>query len=833
MRVISTAAQKLIDLRRFQVVPKIEVKDSDGAFQDLSNHFNYNWLKKIIYGEDVENQVASLNFSTFARRFDYSLQPLDENSVINRNAAGAYKPLLELWREVKLSAAVIPIGKAVVSGDYSLYFHGRLDGIDDKLAKRSNVIDVMCRDLGALTQNTWIESEETYGSDADADHTVAGGNVEDIIQKILDNWSTTETLFSLNGTGGTPFNAGDTPGFTIANVTISRQSVMDAIRFLADAIGWEVRYRYQTNRAAFELILYEPRRAIVTPDHTVKKGEIIDVKSLRYNANRIRNAITIEYYTDPDDVETKESVTQTDATSIAKYGRRWAGVIEAAGSAIDSGVEAIAFGDLILSDLSEPDREQAIELLYFPFAETNDYYRFKANKRHYTSDKDWAIVSVKHVLDLQAKKQSTILQTRGKPTSGSDRKWKIFQAPTIGPNTPDKLPQSPDVTLDPVAGGLDIDWDNIYDKRSLYFDVHLSLSSSFTPDASTRVGRTTSTHLEVQGLIPGASYFCQVQQVDTVGNVSGFSSEIGATAGFSASRIFSPESNFARSEAINGDFGHWTKSTEFVDAWEITNGVLQTNVDVDLNNSLRGRLCIQFLDTGTQRTIESRRYAASPGRLYRVEFTYKGTIGSGGNIAVDVLWKERDNTPISTSNALIRVAVGTVANMTKFTGYVTAPSNAAIFQIQVDADADVEEIFIDEVRAIESLWGFKATLSGDQSLTSTVVATIGFNTAVFNRGSAYNNGTFKFTAPVAGDYNFGFGANPDDTHTARSLYLSVNGAAGSSIIVTGSSQVGDSVYEPLSLAAGDTVEVKANLTFAGSNAILAGAWFFGSGPLFE
>lgn len=839
MRTISGEQGAVYTRGQMKVAVKVEVKDADGTYQELTNLRGLNWVKSVAYQEDVDNQIMQMTIKLHGRQFHYSTAPLDETSALNVDSGGSYAMLLHTWRDIRVYTAVIPIGKPVAAGDWIHVFQGKIDRVKEMTGLETNDVMLSCRDDGGWLQDKWVENVETYGSDSSNTHVIAGGAIEDVMQDILDNWAAGVTLYSPNGTGGTPFNAGDSPGFTVTYVEITRQSVMDSLLLLANAIGYEVRYRWHPNTSAFQLQLYEPDRSASSADRTFGPGTIKDVKNLEVDVKRIRNAVLVEFYTDANDPTTKDYVEVADAVSIAQYGRRWAAVAEPQGSPIDTTAEATDLATAIVSDLKEPDRDQQLEFChYFPHGQLADYYTFQADGIHYTSAQSWGVQRIDHVLDLDGGYFSTTIQTRGKPSSGFKKWWDRLQLPGVAKIWKDLNPSVPTVVLTPKAGGLAIDWTEVVPDELLYYDVFLSTSSGFTPGDSNRLVRTKTTRYEVTNLIPGTTYYVKIQAVDRDGNLSTISTQKTAVAGYSATRIFDPTSNFARSEILNGDFGHRTlpSGTALPDNWEILNGILGTDIQVagqDKSNA-RGLWYIQYLNTSTQRQIGTRESPCSAGRLYKVSIKLEGAIASGANLDVNVTWRTVSG---PSSDRAHRLTNTTYTSRTWVHAYVTAPSDAYTMKIDVDADSNVGAVDIDEIRVTESLWAFQAKRTATQAIAAATLTVIQFNVEDYDKGGKYDSAAnFRFDAPVDGPYRFWYGIGHSNFTNSRKVCFLKNGAQDGCIIdefpgAANTIKAGESTCKIIPLVAGDYVQVAIELADAGN--VVVGVWFGGEGPLYN
>lgn len=531
MRTITTAQDEVLTRGKYKVAVKVEIEDSTATLVDVSDFEGRNWISSVEINENVDEPVATSRIKIFARHYDLSMHPLDEKSKINL-PGGVYAPFLDVRRQIRVLTATVPQDYTPVSGDFKLVFDGFIDKIPEP-GKRANEITLECRDKGGFLQDTWTEDLERYGdgSVTDTDHVFA--DLEDITQSILDNWVSGTTLYSENGTGGTPFLPGDTPGFNVEAWDVDIQGVMDAVRIGANSIGWECRYRWQTNVNEFELQLYQPDRANTSSiSRTFDPSGYIDIRSLTIDVSRIRNVVEVTYYTDPEDDQSKATIEVSDSASITRYGRRWMGIVEAQSSAINTSGEANLMANAILSDLKEPGRDQEIEMHYFWAAELGDLDRFNANDVNYTTDQDWAVVGIRHF--LTPKKHRTFLTTRRAASGGVLHWWDRGQIGGIGDIIRDKIPTAPVVTVDILDHGILIEWTNpqLRLDKIAYYEVHISPTVSFTPDATTLLARTRGTRWRAMGLDQESDYYVKVLSVDREGNLSTNSNEVTSEPGY-------------------------------------------------------------------------------------------------------------------------------------------------------------------------------------------------------------------------------------------------------------------------------------------------------------
>ncbi len=533
MRTITTKQDKLLTGGKFKVVYSLLVEDPDNNLVDITNHLGVDWVQSISYGENIDDPVMSLDADLFAESYGLSMMPLMESSKVNRDSMDNYVAFLDTERDIVLKVAIVAQNETAQAGDFMEVFRGKIDEVNPAGAQTENKIQIRARGQGGFLQDTMIETVERYGSDssteADVDYMV--GPLEDLLQDLLDNWVSGTTLYSINGTGATPFNPADSPSFSVTLWDVGIQSVMDALRLAANQIGWECRYRWQKNKGAFELHLFEPDRTATSALRTFGPEHYFDVTALETSSARVRNAIEVTYQTDPKDEKTRTSVTVTDPTSIGRYGRRWMRIDEAATSAIDTGAEATKMATAILNDLKSQDNNQTIDMLYFPHAELGDLYQFDPNGRHYTTAQKRAVGAVRH--ELKPGTTRTYLETTILPSGGVDIWWKKAQLPGIGTASRDKTPNpAVGVTLTSNIDGLWVSWTNQLDKRTSHYEVHTSQTSGFTPSGSTLVGTTRGQHYRIPATPSGDPWFVKVISVDYWGNKAVASSQVSAKAGF-------------------------------------------------------------------------------------------------------------------------------------------------------------------------------------------------------------------------------------------------------------------------------------------------------------
>lgn len=279
-------------------------RTGSGDWVDLSNHLDLDWIDGVEYEDNSETPVGTMTARIRREWHDLSFSPLMAQSRLNSGGV-----LVWPKREIKIEVAVMPRRAPAASGNWFEVFRGRIDKID----WQASPIDIRCRDLGGDLQDGWVETQAVYGTDP-------GRAIESVIQDLLDDAFDNDwipfavTLYSLTGSSGTPFEAADSPGFLITKYKQGRESVMDAIQKLARVIGFECRYRWNSNDSAFRLTLYEPVRPVrsrgtitLTGDPTV--NDTFQIDSVTYTAKSFSSS--------PDEFNIAVGDTTTTATRIA------------------------------------------------------------------------------------------------------------------------------------------------------------------------------------------------------------------------------------------------------------------------------------------------------------------------------------------------------------------------------------------------------------------------------------------------------------------------------------------------------------------------------------
>lgn len=477
---------------------RVKVLDDVGTWRNLSQLEGRDFLDAVEVDEDVDQPVSAATV-TLKRQIEFfSVAPLRADSKLNAASGQLIRP----GREFTVEAAVSPIGMAPSESEWHTLFQGDIDEVDfagEQLVFRG-------RDLGGRLQDTFIEAERAYGDDAQ------GVAVEAVMQALLTD----------NGTG-VALHTPVSPGWRLRQYAQKKASVLDAIRDLAQQIGWEARYRWRDSSGTFALTFAEPNRTNPPLAWTFGPDDYRDVAKLVVSRTDVRNKVEV-IFSDASDLDVtgqpkRKSVVVEDVASQAAYGVRYIQIAEGASSNIDREVEARRMAEAVLSDLCEPLADQEIDLDFFLPVELGDLYRFLPNGVHYSDAQNLAVTGFRHVFTSEGDARTT-LTTRGKPSFGVSMWLEMDTRPGLGEPAHTSPPLDPlSINVTAVVNGF---WLSLTPASSgpvaSGYELHVSTSSGFSPSSSTLRGTFDTTAFGVADLMPGTTYFVRVVPRDSFGN---------------------------------------------------------------------------------------------------------------------------------------------------------------------------------------------------------------------------------------------------------------------------------------------------------------------------
>jgi hypothetical protein len=534
--------------------------DATGSldYVDLSNLGHYDWLQDVTIDEQIDQPVSTCTVRLARSVYRLSINPLMGASKFNNGQA-----LLAPGRRMFVESLTTLPDAPNVAAQYVRIFEGYIDDVDPG----GEVIELSCRDLGALLTDTYIEVERNYG-------TAMGTPVSVVMQEILDN--------NINGPGlgAVTLVVPSVPSFLLLTYQQNKMTVFDALTALADQIAWTVRYRWSASDNAFVLMLYEPDREKTTPDYTFDVNDYTDISGLRLSRKDIRNVVQVVFDDQTSSNVLRQKVQVQNLASIAANGRRFMELSEASTSQINTLEEAQRMAQGALADLSAPAADHVVSLDYFFAAQLGDLYAFLPNGHHYDTLQKFAVVGVRHELSADNRCVTT-LTTRGKPAASYKRWLRLEGRPGVGPNAGYRDPATP-AAISCVASLGSIIIDVVPDDFSRWSRTEIYLDTQAVPlpvnptindknvalPEALRVAQGKQTKFVIDGLIPGQAYFGRVQIIDTDGNRSAPSVQFS----IATERVGPYHTNSDTTNGIlnaNSDFNAYTKGYgTWPDAWK-------------------------------------------------------------------------------------------------------------------------------------------------------------------------------------------------------------------------------------------------------------------------
>jgi hypothetical protein len=386
------------------------VEGPDGVMMDCSSLgvLGLDLLDGMTWGETLDTPVATGTLTIGRNTTDDTAAPAMGSSSINRTALGAYAPFFEKGRAVLLKTATVPQGGFVGPTDEKPMFFGRIDAVhwqDDPMT-----IDIS--DIGAWVVDAQISIQKPYASVSTEPG--KGMLLGAMLQAMLDDVVTPPGSIVISE----PITAAFEP---YSSTPQDPGSLFTIMRGWAQEIGWELRYRFDASDT-FRLTLFEPPRAKSIADWVIGPNEYTKVANLTTAIADIRNLIIVQYM----DASTGllSTVTARDEVSIAKYGgpnhtpRIW----QFPSATITKAEDAQALADAVLSDLSEANADQEIEMPYFWPVQIGDLITFLANGDHYDTDQTLAVIAYTHTFAPGSGTGTTTIQARGK-VAGAYKAW--------------------------------------------------------------------------------------------------------------------------------------------------------------------------------------------------------------------------------------------------------------------------------------------------------------------------------------------------------------------------------------------------------------------------
>lgn len=471
MRTATSAELTRLSAQTFNVAVKVELEDQTGAWRDITSWNGANYFQSANWSRLLDQPVMSGTVTLLRSIAGNSIAPGVTLSPLNQSG-GVYSPFIRGGQKIRISTACTDAGVAPVAGDWKEVFLGRVDNPD--WGGKPNTLSIGISDQGGWLVQTQIQDVKTYSTDA-------GVPVETIMQQILDDNQSAKL-------GRVVLYTPTSPGWNIRTFQQAQTNVLDAVRTLAQQIGWDVRFQYDAANA-FRLTFFQPQRTKTVADYTFGPNVYFDVTPVKLNTDDIRNVIRVKFV-DKTTGAVGQSVA-SDPVSIAKYDTKFMEMSFDSTSNIDTQTEADTLTAAVLSDLSNPLVDQTMRSTYFWVADLGDLYGFTSNGEIFDVTNKLAVVGIEH--SLSREKSESSIQVRGVP-AGAYKDWLLNQGESVG----DSGTTADDVDFinwrekSRDANGITQTWDGVTPLVSQIWVYELTLTNPVTGDPfKTQVGLVT------------------------------------------------------------------------------------------------------------------------------------------------------------------------------------------------------------------------------------------------------------------------------------------------------------------------------------------------------
>ena len=677
---------------------RVRVRRPDGTDVNLGALLGGDWLLGATWNESVATPVAQATVSV--RRNGpggavQSLSPLVGNSLANRTSAGIFVPLLQEGRELRIDVATTLPGTVPAWGDWRESFYGRIDTVD----VGPEEVRIDGRDFfGGHAQDTFIEAEANYGNDT------VGVAVQTVMQQI-------GTAAGLNGYLVSNLWTPVDPLWQLGRFTQKRVPVYEAWQQLAGQLGWEVRQVWRDG-VGFVPTLRSPERLAASPVWTFSPDDYLELPVVRRSLSEIRNVVEVVYsdYSDRDSTNQpkRKTVTSTNPSSVAEYGRRYMQVTEASNSNINSTAEAQRLADAAIADLSDSALEVEVSLRasFWPL-QVGDMVTLMPDGVSLDSAQTLAVISIDHAFTSDGLEKTT-LKLRGRPAISRDTWMARDAAPGVaplsllsGPDAPASLAVTNTtagavITFQPAPSGPE--WAT--------YELHLSTTSGFTPSSATMKATQATTRFEVAGLSPGVTTYAVVRGRTAEGNVGPASAQVTLLPRYLETRLLSPSVDFS-GQPSNRSFEELSVPGSPPDNWVMTSGTWGVDGFEETVKVHSGARSVKLVGSVFP-AIASQRFLAGEGDKIAAEVRYECKDSTTGDPCINLYIDYYGNTG-TTPFLSVRVARGFGTNAIpeifggRIFGTVTVPGFTRYARLRIEKATSLPwTLYVDSARVVVS-----------------------------------------------------------------------------------------------------------------------------------
>ncbi|NTX57538.1 fibronectin type III domain-containing protein [Myxococcus sp. CA039A] len=659
--------------------PRVWVRDGQGVWLNLQTLFGADWVLGVRINEKLDAPVAEAEVALArngAGGGRMSLSPLVVQSLAN-TTRGSFVPLLAEAAYFRIELGLAAPGGVPREEDYFEVFRGRIDEVDTGPEE----LKVVGRDLGGLLQDTFIEVERAYGDDS------AGVPVQTIIQAICND----------NGMASFGLHVPVDPLSQRGKYAQKVEPVLEAVRTLAQRIGWDCRMKWRAATGAYALTLYAPDRLQTAEEWAYGPDEYADLTSVTRQLVDMRTDVEVVYSDradlDASGVPKRKKVTASNPTARAQVGRRWMQLAEGDSSNINTEAEAQRLADAAVADLSVSPLTVSLTVDPHPGMELGDLVRVEPDGVRLDTAQRLAVQELEHECATDGTARMKLV-LRGQPST-SVREWLERDArPGIAPSAPFTGPAAPQqLKTTPIVNGFTVAWTPApsgpkWDE----YELHVSREPDFVPSTDTFQERARATSFQLSNLKPGVTYFCRVVGRDMKGNVGAPSEAVPVTTAYVTPATLMPGVAFGESPP-NPDFEAWSVESSPPDAWAMGAGLWAGHAQVT-QDAFTGQRAVRLLASGTR--LDSQAMIARPGDRYGVDALAK-TTQLGTVLAVQLVWYDGAFTALSTSSTSRALPAG---GWQRLTGFHAAPTGTRYVQVRLFVPLTTGEpwVYVDSVR---------------------------------------------------------------------------------------------------------------------------------------
>lgn len=360
MLTLSAKRQRILASRGGSDYPRVRVKNSDGAWVNLDG-----WVVSAEWTRGADGVVGGATIELWASERHRSLALNVTGSPFNRNAAGAYAPLIDVATDIQILTASEPRGYQPTT--WTVEFDGYVrtpPAIGDTIRVEA------FSNIGKLDRGVGLLDRKYGGPPVDGVPIM----LEDVAESIMDD-SGFGGLFTLWFPSPSGWEIGKT-------YTVSQRSPLGALADLLQYRGWVIRERKDEALSAWRIALYRPDYERVTPHWTFPAGKYTRAGGETNPGNDVQIVNDVEVSFLNAATGERETVYAEDAASIAAYGgepagRRKARVVLKDDSPIDSPAEAQEYADTLVLNLALPETSMVRRVPYMPEVEVDDCLAFE------------------------------------------------------------------------------------------------------------------------------------------------------------------------------------------------------------------------------------------------------------------------------------------------------------------------------------------------------------------------------------------------------------------------------------------------------------------------